>query len=138
MRDHNTYTQRFSPGSQNRDYQLDFSLFSFQCYNTYLYMLKHPIPWTENHHIQNHGPKTIPFKTMCENHAQNHTWASREKNNTTQQFDVVQQKATRAPKTITSKTMDRKPSRSKTCVKIMHKTIRGLVVKRITQPNNLR
>ena len=22
-------------------------------------MLKHPIPWTGNHHIQNHGPKNI-------------------------------------------------------------------------------
>src|SRR5271168_4460157 len=64
MREHNIYTQRFSPGSQNRDYQLDFSLCSFQCYNTYLYMSKHPIPWTENHRIQYHGPKTIESNTM--------------------------------------------------------------------------
>ena len=35
------------PWIPNRDYQLDFSLYSFQCYNTYLYMPKHPIPWTE-------------------------------------------------------------------------------------------
>src|ERR1700733_12958359 len=62
MLEHNTYAQRFSLGSQNRDYQLDFSLFSFQCYNTYLYMPKHPIPWTENHRVQNHGPKTIASK----------------------------------------------------------------------------
>ena len=45
---HKTHMHRdFSPRSRNRDYQLDFSLCSFHCYNTYLYMLKHPIPWTE-------------------------------------------------------------------------------------------
>ena len=27
-------------------------------------MPKHPIPWTENHHIQYHGPKTIASNTM--------------------------------------------------------------------------
>jgi len=29
----------------------------FICYNTYIYMLKHPIPWTENHRAQNHVRK---------------------------------------------------------------------------------
>ena len=65
----------------HRDFPLDpktgttsliFSLCSFQCYNTYLYMPKHPIPWTENHRVQNHGPKTIMSITMCKKHAQNH------------------------------------------------------------------
>ena len=27
-------------------------------------MLKHPIPWTENHHIQYHGPNTVTSNTM--------------------------------------------------------------------------
>jgi len=62
---HKTHAQKFSLGSQNRHYQLDFSLFSFQCYNTYLYMPKNPIPWTENHRIQYHGPKTIASKKSC-------------------------------------------------------------------------
>ena len=28
-------------------------------------MSKHPIPWTKNHRVQNHGPKTIASKKTC-------------------------------------------------------------------------
>ena len=28
-------------------------------------MPKHPIPWTENHHVQNHGPKNHRVQKVC-------------------------------------------------------------------------
>ena len=62
-------------------------------------MPKHPIPWTENHHVQYHGPKTIASNTMDRKPLRPIPWT---KNHRVQYH---------GPKAIASNTMDRKPSR---------------------------